>query len=418
MKKYAIILLLVSVVWILVINSDKGKSQTTRMAKTEPIKIGLLVELTGGNAAYGYSHERVMKAAVQKVNKEGGILGRPIELYIEDTETKPSVGALKFRKLVETYSVDFIFNSNFSGVAVACAPIAKELRMPYFPCVGAVELSAEKGNRYVFNSATNAKQGSKAAAKFAFENIGKKWVVVVMNFAWGWSIEQEFTRYMTENGGTVLNSIKVPLGTGDWMPYLQGKIPQDAEAVFFANFGSDFLSFIRDLYAIRPDIKKMGADYALSAQDPKKLGAPAEGLYCLTSYPTRLDGLNTKYNKTYRELIGVDPEGKEVATGKYFVLSFDWAVWEPFFALKAALEKSGWQGKEDTPKVIKTLEGMQFKESVEFPQGDVQIRAQDHLAVARLYVEHLSKGELKVVARIPASDAVYPPLADYTKEPF
>lgn len=50
MKKYAIILLLVSVVWILVINSDKGKSQTTRMAKTEPIKIGLLVELTGGNA--------------------------------------------------------------------------------------------------------------------------------------------------------------------------------------------------------------------------------------------------------------------------------------------------------------------------------------------------------------------------------
>ncbi len=61
-------------------------------AKKEPIKIGILVEKTGGLAAYGYSHERVMVAAVDKVNKEGGIAGRPVELYVEDSESKPSVG--------------------------------------------------------------------------------------------------------------------------------------------------------------------------------------------------------------------------------------------------------------------------------------------------------------------------------------
>jgi branched-chain amino acid transport system substrate-binding protein len=387
-------------------------------AKKEPIKMGLLAEKTGGLAAYGYSHEKVMRAAVERVNKAGGVTGRPVELYVEDTESKPTVGALKFRKLVETNGVDFVFDSNHSGVCIACAPVAKELKTPYFPCGSATEISGEKGNRYVFQSPTNVREECKAAAKFSVERIGKKWVTVVVDFAWGLANEADFKQYITESGGSVLEAIKVPLGTGDWLPYLKGKIPKEAEAVYFACYGSDFLSFIRDLHAVRPDIKRLGAVYAFSAQDPKKLGVAGEGAYCITSYPTRLEGLNTKFNKAYRDLIKVDANGMEIGTGKYFVLAYDWAVWQPFFAVKAAIEKSGWKGRTDHPKLIQTLEGMAFKESLEFPQGDMSIRAEDHLTITGLYVEQIQKGELKVVAKIPAKDAIYPPLVDHRKEPF
>ncbi|HYA90756.1 MAG TPA: ABC transporter substrate-binding protein [Thermodesulfobacteriota bacterium] len=416
MKKMFVVLLMILGFVLLISVGERG---AVGQGKKEPVKIGLLAEKTGGLAAYGYSHERVLVAAVNRVNKGGGIGGRPIELYVEDSESKPSVGALKFRKLVETNGVDFVFNSNSSGIAIACNPIAQELKTPYFPCSSASEISGEKGNRYVFQSCTNVTQESKGGAEFAIKNIGKKWVTVVVNYAWGWSNEMEFTKYITEKGGKVLKSVRVPLGTGDWLPYLKGNIPAEAEAVYFANFGSDFLSFSRDLHAVRPDIKRLGAVYAISAQDPKKLGIEGEGLYCITSYPTRLEGLNTKYNKDFRNLIGVDPDGKEVGTGKYFVLAYDWAVWQPFFALKAGIEKSGWKGREDTPKLIKTLEGICFKESVEFPQGDMCIRAQDHLAITGLYIEQIRKGELKVVARIPGKDATYtPPTVDFTKEPL
>ncbi len=401
-------------IFIFFMSNTKVRSQ----GKSESIRIGLLVEKTGGLAAYGYSHERVMVSAVNKVNKEGGINGRPVELFIEDTESKPSIGALKFRKLVETNKVDFVFNSNSSGIAIACAPIAKELKTPYFPCSAAAELSGEKSNRYVFQSCTNVAQECKGAAEFAIKEIGKKWVTVVVNYAWGWSNETEFAKYIISKGGSVLKSIRVPLGTGDWLPYLKGNIPKEAEGVYFANFGSDFLSFIRDLHAVRPDIKKLGAVYAISAQDPKKLGPEGEGLYCLTSYPTRLEGLNTPHNKAFRNLIGVDPEGKEIGTGKYFVLAYDWAVWEPLFALKMAIEKSGWKSRIDTPKVIKTLEGMSFKESLEFPQGDKYIRAEDHATITGLFVEQIQKGEIKVVARIDAKDATPPPAIDHSKEPL
>ncbi|HMK65624.1 MAG TPA: ABC transporter substrate-binding protein, partial [Thermodesulfobacteriota bacterium] len=379
---------------------------------------GVIADKTGGLAAYGYSHEKTIRAAAARINKAGGIAGRQVEIFVEDTESKPPVGALKFRKLIETSGVDFVLDSNNSGVAVACAPIAKELKTLYFPSASATEISGEKGNRYVFQACTSVRGEARGAAKYAVKHIGKKWVTVVVNYAWGWSNEEDFKKYITEDGGSVLASIRVPLGTSDWLPYLKGKIPKEAEGVFFANFGSDFLSFIRDLHAVRPDIKKLGAVYALSAQDIKKLGPAAEGLYCLTPYPTHLEGLNNKHNKTFRELINVDDEGKEVGSGTRFVLAYNWAMWEAMYTLKAGIEKSGWQGREDNPKLIKALEGLTFKESVEFPQGDVRIRREDHRVITGLYVEQVVKGDLRVAGKIPAEDTVYPALVDFTKEGF
>ena len=384
----------------------------------EPIKIGMIADSTGGLAAYGYSHERVLRAAIKKINGEGGISGRPIELYVEDTESKPPVGALKFRKLVESNGVSFVIDSNSSGVAIACAPIAKELKTPYFPCAGATEISGENGNRYVFQPCTNVRQEAKGVAKFAAEKIGKKWVTVVVNYAWGWSNEKEFIQFIKEAGGEVLTSIRVPLGTGDWLPYLAGKIPKEAEAVYFANFGSDFLSFIRDLHAVRPDIKKLGAVYAISAQDTQKLGEAAEGLYCIAPYPTRYEGLKTDFNKAYRDMINVDPEGVEVGTGKRFVLAYNWAVWESMFLLKAGIEKSGWKGNKDMPRLIETLEGMTFKQGIEFPQGEGYVRKEDHLSQVGLYVEQIRKGVIEVVARIPPEAVVYTPEKNHSKEAF
>ena len=384
----------------------------------EPIKIGMIADSTGGLAAYGYSHEKVLRAAIKKINSEGGISGRPIELYVEDTESKPPVGALKFRKLVESNGVSFVIDSNSSGVAIACAPIAKELKTPYFPCAGATEISGENGNRYVFQPCTNVRQEAKGVAKFAVEKIGKKWVTVVVNYAWGWSNEKEFTDFIKQAGGEVLTSIRVPLGTGDWLPYLAGKIPKEAEAIYFANFGSDFLSFIRDLHAVRPDIKKLGAVYAISAQDTEKLGEAAEGLYCIAPYPTRYEGLKTDFNKAYRDMINVDPEGIEMGTGKRFVLAYNWAVWESMFLLKAGIEKSAWKSNKDTPKLIETLEGMAFKQGVEFPQGEGYVRKEDHLSQVGLYIEQIRKGVIEVVARIPPEAVVYTPEKDHSKEAF
>ena len=387
-------------------------------AQVKPIKIGHLADLTGGLATYGYSHDKTLKAAVKKINAEGGIAGRPVEIYTEDTETKVATGISRMRKLIEHHGVDFIIGSNHSGIVVASAPIAKELRTILWANAGATEITAEKGNRYVFRIVSNVRQEARAIAEWGAKNLGKKWATLVADYAWGWSYESEFTKYIVGHGGTVLKSIRAPLGTKDFMPHVV-QIPRDAEAVLIAFFGTDLLSLIRDLYAVRPDIKRVIGHYGLTGIATEPLGPAGEGLNIVTSFPRRLAEFNTPYARAFRDAIGLSPEGHEVGNPKMiFALAYDWAVWEEMFTLKRAIEESGWKSKEDNPALIKALEGMKLKESLQFPQGDKFIRAEDHQAFVPIFIERVVNGRLTVVARVPAERLIYPPPVDYTKEPF
>ena len=67
-----------------------------------------------------------------------------------DTETNPPTGARKFRALVQRHKADFVLGSVHSGIDLATAPIAKELKTVYIPNGMAAEMTGKKGNRYPF----------------------------------------------------------------------------------------------------------------------------------------------------------------------------------------------------------------------------------------------------------------------------
>lgn len=382
---------------------------------SRPLKIGLLADQTGALAAYGYAHTKVAKGAVDKINKEGGVAGQPIELVIADTESNPSVATMKMRRLIEQEKVDFVIGSNTSGVVLAVAPIAKELRTVYFPTAGGALLTEPgKGNRWVFDFNTNVKQETLGAAKYFVQELGlKKWVTVVVDYAWGWDQEQSFVEAVTASGGQVLNKVRVPLGTDNWLRYMVGAVPKEAQAVYFANFGTDFLAFLEAIHSLRPDIVKVGGNYVLSGQEIPKLGAAAEGLYVIAGYPQYASEMNTPYDKEYRQTIGMDDYGKEVGTGKHLVASYQWSTWESIYAIKEVVEEIGWTGSQDTPRFIEALEGKQFKEGVAHPEGDKHFRPEDHLSIKGAWIEQVKNGGLVVVKRMPAEDLIYPAKINY-----
>lgn len=400
--------------------TSEESTGTTAPATGTPIKIGLLCEKTGALAAYGYAHELVAEGVVAKINAEGGIGGRPIELIVEDTASDSSTGANKMRKLIENDGVDFVVGSNTSAVVLAVAPIAKELKTVYLSTAGGAGLTEPgKGNRYVFELNTDTKQEANAATKFAVDNVGKKWATAVVDYSWGWDAEQFFIKAMTEVSGSVSSSVRVPVGTSDWLKYLTGKVPDDTEGVFFANFGTDFLSFIRDLAVINPNVAKIGANYVLSGQDISTLGAVAEGLYVLSGYPQYASAKNTQFDLDYRAAIGMDEFGREVGTGTFLVPSYQWSTWESIYAIKEVVEDSGWATKADTPKFIEALEGRTFEEGIAHPEGTKTIRAEDHLCLKGLYIEQVKDGELIVAEKLAAEDISYPASVNYQEsEPF
>lgn len=382
--------------------------------KRESIKIGHLADLSGALALYGYSHDKVLKAAIEVINERGGINGYPVEYIVEDTATKQNEALIKLRRLIEYHKVDFIIGSQHSGINIASNPIIKEYKIIHFPVGEATSITAEKGNRYVFRINNNVREQVRAGVEWVIENLGKKWVTVVVDYAWGHSNEEEFKRYAEGLGAKVIKSLRVPLGTQDFLPYLKG-IPSEAEAVFYAFFGTDFINFIKTLYNLRPDLERYAPICAIEGIDPIELGEAIEGSWFLTWFPRRLEGLNTHYNREFRRRVGVDEEGRD-KSGKLLTISHSWALWEIMFALKEAIEKVDWSGPSDTPELIRALEGMKMRESFEHPQGDKFIRAEDHQAFMRHWIEKVEDGKLKVVKSIPLDTSVYEPTVDYTSQ--
>ena len=94
--------------------------------QAKPYKIGTLQPLSGAAAAGGKTALVGTQMAVDRINKAGGINGRPIELIVADYESKPDVGRRKAEKLVVEDKVDVHEGGFLSNVCLACMPVFDE----------------------------------------------------------------------------------------------------------------------------------------------------------------------------------------------------------------------------------------------------------------------------------------------------
>jgi branched-chain amino acid transport system substrate-binding protein len=407
-----------------------GLSSCAEQRKKSEIVIGYQADLSGGISSWGYWLDKSIRAAVEKVNKEGGIAGKPVRLVVEDTETNPPTGVRKLRKLILDDRADFVIGSVHSGVMMASVPVAKELKTIYIPIAMASEATAEQGNRYVFRMNSHVHEQVNASAEWVVKDPNgpdaKKWTICVTDYEWGWSHQDWFTRKVKEAGGEILTSIRIPQGTKDFMPYISN-IPKDTEAIYFIFFGADSLGFIQQLYESGYRGKKFTAVCTLEAIDIAKLGEAAEGTWVLEYLPREMDqeGLDPALLSTFkhpyydalRQLVGIDAQGHEISNpDRAAACSHLWATYESVFMLKKAIEQSGWQSRADDDKLIQTLEGIQLQQSYEYPQGDNTIRPEDHQGFHQHWMSHVEKGKLVVKFHIPAEKVVYPPPVDFRKQ--
>jgi branched-chain amino acid transport system substrate-binding protein len=386
---------------------------------TSDIVVGMQADRTGGISSWGYWLEKSAKVAADEINKSGGINGRPLKLVIEDTETSPPVGARKFRKLVEADGAVAVIGSVHSGVMMATVPLAEELKTPYLPIAMASEATEEHGNRYTFRINSHVHEQVNASVDWMLHKVAKKWTIVVSDYAWGWSHEKYFSQGIVDGGGEVLAKIRIPQGTKDFYPYLV-KIPRDTEAVYFIFFGADSVGFIQQLHEKQPQLKKFTMICSLEAIDLPSLGNAVEGMYVLEYLPRVLAEHDTPTNRAFRTKLGVLPDGHEVGnTGRTVAGSHYWASYEDLWMLKRAMETSGFQGPQDTPKLIKALEEMgRIQQNDHFLQGDNVFRQEDHQGFHDHFMSQIQGGALKVLFRVPVQQILYPPAANVSQKPL
>ena len=379
--------------------------------QAKPYKLGVMQPLTGTAAAGGKTALVGTMMAVDRINKGGGVNGRPLEPIVVDYESKPDIGRRKAEKLTLEDKVDAVEGGYLSNVCLACMPVFEEAKTVYMigVCLDTT-ITQSKCSRYVFRPFDYAPAQAVAAAPYLVNKLGKKWFISFADYAWGQSTKDAFVAEIKKNGGEVVGTLGVPLGTTEMTPFLS-KISGSFDGIFGIFFGPQGIAFVTQSYDLGLSKKyKMAGDGAIAVSTSlPALGAKADGFVGIDRYVPVLEGvLNTPHHKRFldeavKRLKEIDPSGP--MPDRYVQSNY-----EAVNALKIGMQKSGFRGKDDTMKLIEALEGLEMKEGDDFPQGDKTLRKEDHQAFLREFLFEVQSGKYKIVDVIPKEKTLVPPV--------
>ena len=377
--------------------------------QAKAFKLGTLQPLSGVAAAGGKTALVGVQMAVDRINKSGGISGRPVELIIADYESKPDVGRRKAEKLVVDDQIDVHAGGYLSNVCLACMPVYEEHKLVNMITVCLdTTITQSKCSRYTFRPFDFAPAQAVAAAPYMVNKMGKKWHIAFADYAWGQSTKDAFVAEIKKNGGEVVGTTGIPLGTADMTSFLS-KISGSFDGLFGIFFGPQGIAFVNQSFDLGLTKKyKLAGDGAIvvSVSLPA-MGAKAEGFVGIDRYIPLLEGvLNTPHHKRFLEdstarLKAIDPTGP--LPDRYVQSNY-----EGVNALKVGMQKSGFRGREDSMKLIEALEGLEMKEGDDFPQGDKLLRKEDHQAFLREFVFEIRGGKYKILDVVAKEKTIVP----------
>ncbi len=392
---------------------------------TAPLRVGFQVHRTGIGAVYGRWWERTAAAAAGYINERGGIAGRPVQLVAQDDGTDPARGAIAVEKLASDDKVDLIFGTLFSNVVIASAPRAGELKIPYLVVSEGYHVASGKMNRYCFQPGiTDVRAQLTAISSWIVGNLGKKITMVYPDYAFGYDHRDFFGKTAAKLGATVQAQIAIPPTETSFTKYFP-RIPADTEVLYHVMVGPGVLTFVKELGehfgSKRPQL--FGFIDSLEGVDLASPGLEfLEGTHFWEAFPRYAGGYSTSFERVYREHVGVNASGANVKDPKdVATYSHMFGVWETLFVIKQTIEQSGYKrpGPKDYKAFIDTLERVQrFSESVGHPQGPKTFAGKIHQAFGQQFISRVEGRKLKVVHRTKIDDSLYPPEADYTKQPL
>lgn len=389
-----------------------------------PLRVGFQVHRTGIGATYGRWYERTARAALEVLNANGGIGGRPVEILFEDDGTDPKRGAEVMEKFATQLNCDVVFGALFSHVVVGTAPRAAELKMPYLVCSEGHHVASGALNRWTLQPGiTDVKSQVQAMAPWVSSNLGKKVTVIYPDYAFGYDHRDNFKAAMAAQGGEVIAEIGIPPTETSFTRYLP-RIPMETEVIYHVMVGPAVLTFVKELgefYSGGDHPAIFGFVNSLEGIDMASGGLEfLEGTHFWEGHCRYLQEDASPVETFYREAVGVDANGAAVEdASNVSTYSHMFSTWETLFAMKTAMEAAGFQGRDDGQKLVEAFEAMtEMPYSNEHPQGEKVFNGRTHQVFGIQHISKVEGGKLIRVHTTSIEDGLYPDEVDYTTRSF
>jgi len=168
----------------------------------QPIKIGFVDPLTGSLSALAQTEVEGAKYAVAEVNKKNGILGRQVELLVEDSANDVGTGVQKTRKLIDRDHVDVIFGDVNSGIAYAISQVTAEKKVFHIVPGGHTDpITGTNCKWNVFRICNTTSMDAAAITPELVKRFGKKWFFITPDYAYGHTLQDAFVKNLKKAGG-------------------------------------------------------------------------------------------------------------------------------------------------------------------------------------------------------------------------
>jgi branched-chain amino acid transport system substrate-binding protein len=185
-----------------------------------PIKLGMVEPLTGAYAKLAAAEVDGARLALEEVNRAGGILGREVELLVEDSANDADTGIVKTKELIDRDQADFILGNVNSAVALAMARVTAERHKLHIVTGGHTdEITGSRCRWNVFRICKSATMEANAIADTLIEKFGKKWYFLTPDYAYGYALQAAFEQKLRQHGGEWGGDL-IPLGTVDYSRFL------------------------------------------------------------------------------------------------------------------------------------------------------------------------------------------------------
>ncbi|MFN0305543.1 MAG: ABC transporter substrate-binding protein [Burkholderiales bacterium] len=218
-----------------------------RAQAAEPVRIGALLPLTGGGGQYGPTMAKVAQLVADEVNAAGGLLGRKLELIIEDDQTNPESGTRAARKLIDVNRVGAIAGAWASSVASAVAPLCWESKTFLATCAGADSITRLPHQGYIIRTQpTSGFQGVKIG-RYVAELGGRRVAYLGLQTPFTPFTVEGVTTALKAVGGTVEAVIYEPKKPG-YRTELDKALASNPDTLMMGGFLDDTTVLARDIF--------------------------------------------------------------------------------------------------------------------------------------------------------------------------
>ena len=292
-----------------------------KSADSNSIKIGLLNEMTGGNATFGTSSANGAKMAFKEINAKGGVLGKQILAVIADNKSEPSESANAMTKLATQDNVVAVTGVFASSNAIAASSVAEATKTPFL-AVGAtnpkvtVDEKSKKVKDYTFRVCFIDPFQGTVGANFVLNTLKLKKAAVMVDNSSDYSkgLAAFFKEAFTKGGGSILSEEAYLQKDQDFKAVLTKLKSMNAEVVYVPGYYEEVGKIVKQAREMGITAPIIGGDGWDSPKLVELGGAPALNNTFFTNHYSVDDNspASKAFVEAYKKEYGQNPDALAV----------------------------------------------------------------------------------------------------------